>query len=376
MNHRRSTFALALAFVFGSMSFLGCRTTSSGQRAEQSDARADASVAVLPDGAPTSAPPAASSSGAPKKVRARALGSKLGDFVIGAEPGPEHPQGTIVAVEFGSGDAGGRAGLTEVDVATGREVRQTGPLVSVSGVVRLYRDRDAFHLFTVEGTSLVWITTSRELKVSARVTKPSGGSGAAEARLVDAAVVDGRAFVVLEQNGGASNGVKVRVLDPRGTLLATHDCRAHAPVGDSSILRRVGGLVVVTELRDDEATPILCGIRAVGTGAPIVRKVPEAPIGVFVRDGVAYVEGEIRRLDENFKPTGPVLDDPRSCPDRPADCDSSESVRHCEGMGGDAIATRLRSGNAWVIRTLGCCGGPPGGVFACEDSSVSAASAH
>lgn len=343
-----------------------CRTTSTAPSDRSSPSGSlDAAprVAPPPDAAPSAS---ASASSTPGEKPARPLGAdglSLGDIVTGAEPGPAHPKGTIVAVGWGAGkDDSVR--LVEIDVANGREVKRSAPLAGFgTSTVLVHREGDSFHLATTKGTSLVWLTANRELGEVKRVTTKPGPSNAGEPSLMDFVVIGGRAFVVVE-----SHGAKVLVVEKSGATLATHDCHANVrPGGPSSILVRVGGLVVASGLIDNEAHLLACGVRIDGAGKPLVRKLPGPISGIFVHDGVAYVEDlDVKRLDDGLAATGPAIPDPRRCSERPSDCTASSIAQRCSGLGGEGVSRMVTSGGAWVLHTVGCCGGPPGGVFVCE----------
>lgn len=341
-----------------------CRTTGSPPADSSSpNASLDAAsrVAPSPDAAPSE-----SASSTPAKKPARSLGAdglSLGDIVTGAEPGSAHPKGTIVAVGWAEGK-GDRVRLVEIDVATGAEVKRSAPLESFgTSNVLAHHEGESIHLVTTKGTSLVWLTANRELGEVKRVTTKPGPGNAGEPSLMDFVVIGGRAFVVVE-----SNGAKVLVVDKSGAAIATHDCHANVrPGGPSSILVRVGGLAVASGLIDNEANLLACGVRIDGTGKPIVRKLPGPFSDIFVHDGVGYVEDvDVKRLDDTLAATGPAIPDPRRCSERPSDCTTSNIAERCSGLGGDGVSRVVTSGGAWVLRTFGCCGGPPGGVFVCE----------
>jgi len=328
---------------------VACRSTHVPRGSDVTDAAA--AVVAPPTSSATLARPLA------------IAGLSLGDIVAGEPPGPSHPKGTIVAAAY-EGAREDHVGLVEIDIATGHEVRRTGLLVTVgvSGVF-FHRDGEGIHLVTTNGASIVWLTLTGALAEKRRILTTPSRAGAAEPLLIDATVIDGRAIVFVD-----SRGVKALVIDDRGATLATHDCHADAPVGPTPGLRRVGDLVVETGLVGDDASKVICGARIDGKGKAIVRKL-DGPFGeIFVRDGVAYATGaaDVRRLDEALAPTGPTVPDPRRCGERASDCEPSEIAARCEGLSGVGVTRAVPMGGAWVVRTFGCCGSTPGGVFVCE----------
>ncbi|MBS2017056.1 MAG: hypothetical protein JST00_29485 [Deltaproteobacteria bacterium] len=357
--------APSIALLVLAASLAACRATPSPRASNGNEADAAVDVARPPEqGATATIPTGSAPAAVPPKNRARPLGDgALGDILVGEPPSGAHPKGTVVAVAIDGGKSES-AGLVEIDVATGNEVKRSRTLVTaVSAGVLTAREGDDVHVIAMQGSSIVWVTATRALAESHRlVTKPSGVITAGTARLLDFAVVGGKAFVAVD-----SSGVKVLVVDARGGVLATHDCHAFArPGGSTSSLLRVGPWVVVPDLIDDKAGGVLCGVRADATGKPLVRKLGFT-LGVFTHGGVTYVEGEsLRRLDDTLTPTGDAVADPRRCGERAEDCTPSEVAAHCDGLSGEGVAKMVSFGTVRVLRTLGCCGGPPGGVFVCE----------
>jgi hypothetical protein len=309
--------------------------------------------------ASAAAPPPVASVAVPTEARKIEIaGLRLADPVPGQRPGGAHPKGTVIALAYGVGGKDA-VGLVELDVATGAESKRSK--VTVEGRARLVREGDAIHVAAASSSgAFVWVTVDLSLDEQHRVAPTKAPASVDERSLVGFAVLDGRAAIV-----GSARGAVVELIDDKGKTLAKHDCKASVGMLADTRIERAGGVALIDGLLVDQS-PLACGFRIDGTGAPLRKKHARAD-SFFAHDGAFYANaaGEIHRLDAALAATDPAVPDPRPCSDPRAACAKSCAA----GVGGEATMQSLMMADVLVLRTMGCCGGPPGGLFFCDPSA-------
>ncbi len=350
---------LCLLGVVGSL--IGAEACQSGAPLREREAARPVDPATPPRGEARPVP-SSSSAGAPDAStgtrvarRVAVAGLSFGQPIAQAQPDPVHPKGTIVALAWGMGGSE-RAGLIEIDVSTGNELRRSA--FTVNGGAYVSREGDAIHVAAVADGALLWVTTDLALNETRRVSTKKGASTGGGLELLGFAVIEGKAFVV-----NASHGAAVEVFDAAGKRLARHDCNADVGTLRHLTIERAGALAVVSGLVSTEGA-VACAVRVDGGGAPL-RRTHSAVASFFTHDGKVYVQDpeQTRRLDSALTATGPAIADPRSCDDPRSACGPSR----CEsGVSGDAALQMFMMSDVLVLRTVGCCGGPPGGLFFCD----------
>jgi hypothetical protein len=145
-------------------------------------------------------------------------------------------------------------------------------------------------------------------------------------------------------------------------MLTQHDCHAGLFRPGDARLARVGDDVVITNLLSVALRVPVCAGQLHGT--PRWRELKLSEGQLFDRDGVVYFQGSNgavrappRALDSNLQPTG------ISPPVDPQDRDD------CAGLTGEAIGHSEKIDNRLFVFMTSCCGGPPGGLFACKPRS-------
>lgn len=289
-----------------------------------------------------------------KARRIEVAGLDLGDLVAGQQPGAAHPKGTVIAL--GHAERGrGSVRLVEIDVATGTEVKRSK--VTVDGTVRLVREGDALHIGAASNSSFIWLTMDLGLEETRRITPKTNPTPDGLRTFEAFTVLGGNAVIV-----SSARGAVATILDEHGKTLARHDCRANVHMHGLVELQKTGSLAIIVGLVSGDAA-LACGVHGDGTGGPIRNKLTGL---VFTHDGVAYTSGaEIHRLDRALSPVGPAIPDPRPCSDPRSSC----ATACADGVSGDAAVDMLMMSDVLVVRTVGCCGGPPGGLFFCDPSA-------
>lgn len=338
----------------------GCRQTPASEVHPQVIALASSSASSARSAEPApSAAPARDASAPTNARRIEIAGFLLGDPVAGREPTAAHPKGTVIALAQPP-RRGSATGVVEIDVATGTEV--TRSKVTVDGAARLVREGDAIHVGAASTASFVWSTMDLALQETRRIT-PKTRPLVDEHSFEGFAVVGDDAVVV-----SSARGIVAEILDGNGKTLARHDCKANMATHGLVTVHGAGGLTIVGGLVTDSSA-LVCGFRSDGSGAPIRSKL--ALDGhVFTHDGVAYArEAEIHRLDGSLARTGPAIADPRPCSDPRSSC----GTMCTRGVTGDAALRAFVVSDVQVLQTVGCCGGPGGGLFFCDPSALASA---
>lgn len=349
-------FLCALGIVASLMGADACQSAAPRREASRSVKAVMPSLAdarPVPSTSSASGPDASTETRAARRVAVPGL--SFGQPIAHAPPDAVHPKGTLVALAWGMGGSES-AGLVEIDVGTGNELRRSA--FTVNGVAYVSREGDAIHVAAVQDGALVWVTTDLALNETRRVSTKKGASTRRGLDLLGFAVIDGKAFVV-----NASHGAAVEVFDAQGKRLASHDCNADVGMLRHLTIERAGSLAVVGGLVSAEGA-VACAVRIDGGGAPL-RRTHSAVSSFFTHDGKVYVQDpdQTRRLDLALAATGPAIPDPRSCDDPHGRCGPSR----CEsGVSGDAALQMFMMSDVLVVRTVGCCGGPPGGLFFCD----------
>ena len=351
--------ALLLLGIVGSLMGLAACQSGAPLREREAARPVDAAMPSLAEARPVAGSSSASApdaSAGPRVARRVAVsGLSFGQPIAKEVPDAVHPKGTIVALAWGMGGSD-RAGLVEIDVSTGNELRRSA--FTVNGGAYVSREGDAIHVASVSDGALLWVTTDLALNETRRVSTKKGAFTGSDLDLLAFEVIDRKAFVV---NG--SHGAAVEVFDAAGKRLARHDCNAGVGTLRHLTIERAGALAVVGGLVSAEGA-VACAVRVDGGGVPL-RRTHSAVASFFTHDGKAYVQDpeQTRRLDSALAATGPAIADPRSCDDPRSPCGPSR----CEsGVSGDAALEMFMMSDVLVLRTVGCCGGPPGGLFFCD----------